>query len=80
MKMIWKHCDGSAKTARRPAVLEATAMRCNIAVSLPAVVGPKVGGTLIGMGLTLTMNFIIFSVPLIIAAIATRLIKSENVS
>ncbi|NIO43420.1 MAG: hypothetical protein GTO41_26660 [Burkholderiales bacterium] len=55
-------------------------MRCNIAVSLPAVVGPKVGGTLIGMGLTLTMNFIIFSVPLIIAAIATRLIKSENVS
>jgi MFS family permease len=45
-----------------------------------AIVGPKVGGTLIGMGLTLTMNFIIFSVPLIIAAIATRLIKSENVS
>lgn len=45
-----------------------------------AIVGPKVGGTLIGMGLTLTMNFIIFSIPLIIAAIATRLIKSENVS
>lgn len=45
-----------------------------------AIVGPKVGGTLIGMGLTLTMNFIIFSIPLIIAAIATRLIKSDNVS
>lgn len=45
-----------------------------------AIVGPKVGGTLIGMGLTLTVNFIIFSVPLIIAAMATMLIKSENVS
>ncbi|MDX1404322.1 MAG: MFS transporter [Woeseiaceae bacterium] len=45
-----------------------------------AIVGPKLGGTLIGMGLTLTVNFIIFSVPLVIAAVAARLIKSENVS
>lgn len=45
-----------------------------------AIVGPKVGGTLIGMGLTLTVNFIIFSVPLLIAAVATMLIKSDNVS
>ena len=45
-----------------------------------AIVGPKVGGTLIGMGLTLTVNFIIFAVPLAIAAIATMLIKSDNVS
>ena len=45
-----------------------------------AIVGPKVGGTLIAMGLSLTANFIIFSIPLIIAAVATRRIKSENVS
>jgi len=45
-----------------------------------AIVGPKIGGTLIGMGLTLTTNFLIFSVPMIIAAIATRMIKSDDVS
>jgi benzoate transport len=45
-----------------------------------AIVGPKIGGTLIGMGLTLTTNFLIFSVPMLIAAVATRLIKSEHVS
>jgi len=45
-----------------------------------AIVGPKVGGTLIGMGLTLTTNFLIFSVPMIIAAVATRMIKSDDVS
>lgn len=45
-----------------------------------AIVGPKIGGTLIGMGLTLTTNFLIFSVPMIIAGVATRLIKSDDVS
>jgi MFS family permease len=45
-----------------------------------AIVGPKIGGTLIGMGLTLTTNFLIFSVPILIAAVATRLIKSDDVS
>lgn len=45
-----------------------------------AIVGPKLGGTLIGMGLTLTLNFIIFSIPLMIAAVATMLIKSEDVN
>lgn len=45
-----------------------------------AIVGPKIGGTLIGMGLTLTTNFLIFSVPMLIAAVATRMIKSDDVS
>ena len=45
-----------------------------------AIVGPKIGGTLIGMGLALSTNFIIFSVPLVIAAVATRMIKSDKVS
>ena len=45
-----------------------------------AIVGPKIGGTLIGMGLSLTANFIIFSIPLLIAGVATRLIKSDDVS
>jgi benzoate transport len=45
-----------------------------------AIAGPKIGGTLIGMGLTLTTNFLIFSLPMLIAAVATRLIKSDDVS
>jgi len=45
-----------------------------------AIVGPKIGGTLIGMGLALSTNFIIFSVPLVIAAVATRMIKSDKIS
>jgi MFS family permease len=36
-----------------------------------AIVGPKIGGTLVGMGLSMTANFMVFAVPLIIAAIAT---------
>lgn len=36
-----------------------------------AIVGPKIGGTLVGMGLSMTANFMVFAVPLIVAAIAT---------
>jgi len=39
-----------------------------------AIVGPKIGGTLVGMGLSMTANFIIFAVPLVIAAITTLLV------
>jgi benzoate transport len=45
-----------------------------------AIAGPKIGGILIGMGLTLTTNFIIFAIPLLVAAVATRMIKSDRVS
>jgi MFS family permease len=43
-----------------------------------AIVGPVVGGLLIGMGLSMAFNFIIFSIPTIIAGIATLLIRFKD--
>ncbi len=39
-----------------------------------AVIGPKIGGTLVGMGLSLTTNFMIFALPLVISGIATLMV------
>ncbi len=47
---------------------------------LGAILGPVAGGVLIGMGLSMTANFIIFAVPAVVAGIATMLIKSDEVS
>ena len=43
-----------------------------------AVVGPKVGGILVGMGLTLTTNFMIFAIPVMIAGVATLMVRHGN--
>ena len=43
-----------------------------------AVVGPKIGGTLVGMGLSMTANFMIFALPMVIAAIATLKVRDEE--
>lgn len=40
-----------------------------------AVIGPLLGGILIGMGFSLTASFLVFAVPIIIAAIVVLLIK-----
>ena len=42
---------------------------------LGAIIGPIVGGLLIGMGLTMATNFIIFAVPTVISGIAILLIN-----
>ena len=47
---------------------------------LGAVAGPLVGGVLIGAGLSMTTNFIIFALPIIIAGVATLYISSKEVS
>lgn len=47
---------------------------------LGAILGPMAGGVLIGMGLSMTANFVIFAVPAVAAGVATMLIKSEEVS
>ena len=47
---------------------------------LGAIVGPLIGGLLIGAGLSMTTNFIIFAVPPIIAGISAMAIRSPNVS
>jgi len=44
-----------------------------------AIVGPAVGGLLIGMGLSMSANFIVFAVPVVVAAVATALIRSAQI-
>ncbi len=43
------------------------------------IVGPFVGGLLIGWGLSMTTNFMVFAVPTLLAGIATFLIKSKEI-
>jgi benzoate transport len=45
-----------------------------------AIVGPIVGGLLIGAGLSMTANFMVFVVPTLISGIVTLLIRSQDVS
>jgi MFS transporter, AAHS family, 4-hydroxybenzoate transporter len=44
------------------------------------IVGPKLGGVLIGMGLSIGANFLIFSIPALIAGILTWRNSSKDVS
>jgi MFS transporter, AAHS family, 4-hydroxybenzoate transporter len=43
------------------------------------IVGPLVGGFLIGSGFTMTTSFMIFAIPTVIAGVATLLISSKEV-
>ncbi len=43
-----------------------------------AIIGPKIGGTLVGMGLSMAANFIIFALPLILAGVATILVGNQG--
>ena len=43
------------------------------------IVGPLLGGLLIGAGLSMTANFMIFAVPTLLAGIATFMIKSKEI-
>ena len=45
-----------------------------------AVVGPLLGGLLIGAGLSMTTNFMIFAVPTIIAGVTTLFISAKGLS
>ena len=47
---------------------------------LGGIIGPLLGGVLIGMGLSMTTNFLIFSVPTVIAGVITMYISSKRVS
>jgi benzoate transport len=47
---------------------------------LGGIVGPAVGGILIGMGLSLSANFLIYAIPTILAGIMTLFISSKEVS
>ena len=43
------------------------------------IVGPLLGGLLIGAGLSMTANFMIFAIPTLLAGIATLMIKSKEI-
>ena len=45
-----------------------------------AIAGPILGGILIGIGLSMSTNFIVFAVPVVVAAVATVLIRSKEIS
>ncbi len=47
---------------------------------LGGIVGPAVGGILIGMGLSLSTNFLIYALPTICAGVMTLFISSKDVS
>jgi len=47
---------------------------------LGAISGPLLGGVLIGMGLSMTTNFMIYAIPALIAGIFTIYISSDTIS
>jgi AAHS family 4-hydroxybenzoate transporter-like MFS transporter len=47
---------------------------------LGGIIGPAVGGILIGMGLSMVTNFLIYAVPTIFAGIMTMYISSKKIS
>lgn len=47
---------------------------------LGGIVGPAVGGILIGMGLSLSTNFLIYAIPTVCAGLMTLFISSKEVS
>jgi benzoate transport len=47
---------------------------------LGGVIGPAVGGLLVGIGLSMAVNFIIFAVPIFLAGIVTLFLSSDKIS
>ena len=45
-----------------------------------AIIGPVLGGIFIGLGLSMSANFMIFAVPLVVAAVATALIRTAEIN
>lgn len=61
-----------------PTEIRATGVGGAVGVGrIGAVVGPLVGGVLIGMGLSMTINFIIFAIPPILAGLVLLTIKTR---
>lgn len=47
---------------------------------LGGIIGPLLGGVLIGMGLSMTANFLIFAIPTTIAGVITMYLSSKRIS
>jgi len=44
-----------------------------------AIFGPMVGGVLVAVGLSMTANFVVFAIPIILAGIATMMIRNQDI-
>ena len=47
---------------------------------LGGIIGPMLGGVLIGMGLSMTTNFLIFAIPAALAGLMTLYLSSKRIS
>ena len=47
---------------------------------LGGVIGPALGGILVGMGLSMATNFMIFAIPALLSGIVTYYISSKDIS
>lgn len=47
---------------------------------LGGVIGPAVGGMLVGIGLSMASNFLVFAVPILLAGVVTLFISSDEIS
>ena len=47
---------------------------------LGAVIGPALGGLLVGMGLTMATNFLVFAIPTVLAGVVTLFLSSDKIS
>ena len=44
-----------------------------------AIFGPMAGGVLVAVGLSMTANFVVFAIPIILAGIATMMIRNQDI-
>ena len=44
-----------------------------------AIFGPMAGGVLVAVGLSMTANFVVFAIPIILAGIATMMIRNPDI-
>jgi MFS transporter, AAHS family, 4-hydroxybenzoate transporter len=64
-----------------PTQIRATGIGGAVGVGrIGAIIGPLLGGILIGIGLTMSSNFIIFAVPTLLGGVIVLLIKPSTVS
>ncbi len=63
-----------------PTPIRATGIGGAVGVGrIGAIIGPLLGGILIGLGLSMTANFIVFAIPTIVSGIFVLFIKPKNI-
>jgi benzoate transport len=63
-----------------PTVIRATGIGWAIGAGRTgAIFGPMAGGVLVAVGLSMTANFVVFAIPIILAGIATMMIRNPDI-